>query len=315
MHSHPSNLHVISVISNPVRYLSRVRLFKEFMAEMASSGVTHWIIEAVYGERAPSVAEPDNKHHIIVRCDHEIWLKENLINVAARHLPADAKYIMWADGDIRFERADWASETIEYLQHHPVVQPFSHCIDYGPQGDILETHKSFGFCFRKGQELGIKNKLGGWKYGGPYWHPGYACAYRMDTWNALGGMIERAVCGSGDYHMACALIGQGVFSHPGHVHPNYKHMIEVWQNRATHAVKHNLGYLPGTVHHAFHGKKADRKYVERWQIVTENDFDPYRDLTHDRHGVLQLTVSNDKRGRKLRDDLMAYFRARREDPE
>lgn len=312
-HADPSNLHVISVISNPVRYHSRVRLFKQFMAEMAASGVTHWIVEATFGERAPTVLDPANPHHIAVRCDHEVWLKENLINVAARHLPADAKYVMWCDGDIRFERADWASETIEQLQHYAVVQPFSHSIDYGPAGEVLEMHKSFGYCYVKGRELGDNNRLGGWKYGGPYWHPGYACAYRMDVWNGLGGMIDRAICGAGDYHMACALIGQGSFSYPGTVHDNYKHMIDVWEKRADAVVKRSLGFLSGSIHHAFHGRKADRKYIERWGIVTDANFDPYRDLTYDRHGVLQLTVSNDERGRKLRDDMMSYFRARNED--
>ena len=312
--AHASDLHVISVISNPVRYATRVRLFREFMVRMDAAGVTHWIVEAVFGERETSVLDPAYPRHIRVRCDHEIWLKENLINVAARHLPDDARYVMWADGDIRFERDDWAAETVEYLQHYDAVQPFSHAIDYGPHGEVLETHKGFAYCYVKGRELGEKNRLGGWKYGGPYWHPGYAFAFCMDAWNGLGGMIDRGICGAGDYHMACALIGRGDFSHPGSVHPNYRHMVEVWQNRAESVVRRNIGYLPGTIHHGYHGAKADRRYVERWDILTQNDFDPYRDVAYDRHGVLQLTVSHDERGRRIRDQLRSYFRTRREDP-
>ena len=283
------------------------------MVRMADAGVTHWAVEATHGERAPSVLEDGNSRHIHVRCDDEVWLKENLLNVGARYLPPDAKYIMWVDGDIAFERQDWASEVIEYLQHYDVIQPFSHVIDYGPQHEILETHKGFAYCYQKGMELGINNRLGGWKYGGPYWHPGYAFAYRISAWNGLGGMIDRAICGAGDYHMACALIGQGPFSYPGNIHPNYKDMVNVWQARADAVVNRNLGYLPGTVHHYFHGKKSDRKYIERWDILTKNNFDPYRDVAYDRHGVLQLTVSKDERGRRLRDQLRSYFRQRNED--
>jgi hypothetical protein len=40
-------------------------------------------------------------------------LKENLINVGARHLPHDAKYVMWADGDIEFDNpiGQWTRST------------------------------------------------------------------------------------------------------------------------------------------------------------------------------------------------------------
>lgn len=310
-----SDLHVISVISNPVRYQSRVRLFKEFLETMRPSGVTHWVVEAVFGERGPSIVDPDNPRHILVRCDDEIWLKENLINIGARHLPKDARYVMWADGDIRFERDDWAMETIELLQHYDVVQPFSHVVDYGPWREVLQMHKGFHHCYSQGDKLHPQNKLGGWKYGGPYWHPGYAAAYRMETWNGLGGVIDRAICGAADYHMACALIGQGEFSYPGNIHPNYKHMVQVWQNRAEAIVGRNIGSMTGTIHHAYHGRKEDRGYIERWDILTKNKYDPYADVGYDRHGVLHLSVSNDARGRAIRDQLRAYFRSRREDPE
>jgi hypothetical protein len=205
----PSDLHVIAVISNPVRYNTRTRLFRDFMDMMELSGATLWVVEAVHGNRPPSVAKHGHPHHIIVRCDHELWLKENLINIGAAHLPRDAKYIMWMDADIEFQRDDWALETIETLQNYAVVQPFSHVVDYGPHHQILQTHKGFAYCYNMGEQLGSNNKLGGWKkYGGPYWHPGYAFAYRTEAWNAVGGMLDRAIAGAGDYHMACGLIGQ-----------------------------------------------------------------------------------------------------------
>jgi hypothetical protein len=307
-------LHVISVISNPVRYKTRIKLFKEFMERMSIPGVTLWVVEAVYGQREPTVIDPKNPHHILVNCDHELWIKENLLNIGARHLPHDAKYVMWCDGDVRFERPDWAKETVEALKHYAVVQPFSDVVDYGPHGEILERHRGFVYCWLH-PHLHPKNRLCGWKYGGPYWHPGYAFAFRMDVWNALGGMIDRAICGAADYHMACALIGQAERSYPAKIHSNYKHMVTQWQRRAHHAVGQNIGYVPGTIHHHYHGAKADRKYRERWAILTDSKFDPYTDVHHDRHGVLQFPVghSHEPRMRKLVADLRDYFRARRED--
>jgi hypothetical protein len=42
------------VISNPVRYESRVRLFRETMAHLELAGVTLYVVEAVFGDRAQS---------------------------------------------------------------------------------------------------------------------------------------------------------------------------------------------------------------------------------------------------------------------
>ena len=304
-----SDLHVIAVISNPVRYRSRVRLMQEFQARMAAAGVTLWVVEATFGERPAAALDSANPRHIQVRCDSELWLKENLVNVGARHLPADARYVMWCDADVSFQRADWATETIEALQHYPVVQPFSHVIDYGPHGEVLELQKSFGFCYRQGDKLGAQNRLGGWKYGGPFWHPGYAFAWRMDAWNAVGGMIDRAIMGAGDYHMACALIGRAEVSLPPGLHANYVDMVHAWADRADAVVRGELGYLPGTLHHFFHGWKGDRNYQPRWRILTDNDYDPSRDVTYDRAGVLQWSTSK----RQLIREAHDYFRVRNED--
>jgi hypothetical protein len=166
-HHKASDLHVIAVISNPVGYHTRTRLFKEFMDMIELSGATLWVVEAVFGERPPAVARHGHPNHIIVRCDHEIWLKENLINIGARHLPCDAKYVMWMDADISFQNDNWALEVIDALQNHAVVQPFSHVVDYGPHHEVIQTHKGFVYCYTEGTALGPNNKLGGWqKYGG-----------------------------------------------------------------------------------------------------------------------------------------------------
>ena len=306
----PSRLHVISVISNPIRYESRTRLFREFLERQKAAGVTQWVVEATFGERAPSIVDPDDPHHIRVRCDHEIWIKENLINIGAQRLPADARYVAWVDGDITFERSDWAAETLEYLQHYDVVQPFSQAVDLGPQGEVLSVHNGFAYCHRQGDRLGPNNVPGGHVYGGPYWHSGYAWAWRMDAWNTVGGMIDRAILGAGDHHMACALIGKVEISVPGNIHPHYRAMCDAWQARASSWINGNIGYLPGSIRHHYHGRKEDRKYQSRWDVLTAAQFDPFRDIAHDRHGVLQWTT--DKRG--LIDGCRQYFRDRREDP-
>ena len=298
----PSDLHVISVISNPARYKSRPRLMQEFLAHQATTGVTQWVIEATFGERPAEIIDPSNPHHIQVRCDNEIWIKEAMINRAAHHLPNDWKYMMWLDADVEFVRDDFAMETMQALQHYSTVQPWSHAVDMGPKKETLENHTGFAYQY-------VTNNKPYTPGYGAFWHPGYAWAWRREAFDAVGGMIDGAICGAGDHHMALALIGKANLSYPYTVTENYKHMVDQWQSRAETHLKRNLGFVPGTILHSFHGPKAKRFYQTRWSIITDNKYDPYVDIVRDSQGMPRLTGNKPK----LRDDLRQYMAAREED--
>ena len=295
-----SDLHVIGVISNPIRYKSRVRLAKEWLERMEKSGAQIWLVEAVFGERDPEVADTSNPRHLIVRCDHEIWLKEALINKGVRLIPSDWKYMMWCDADVEFTRDEWASETVHGLQHYATLQPWSHCVDMGPNKEIITTHSGFGYMYSQGLPFTPGQ--------GTFWHPGFAHAYRRGAFDAVGGLIDRAVLGAADHHMAAALIGKGDWTVPGDINPAYMQMVKDWQTRAD-KLQGDLGCVEGTILHHYHGKKENRKYVERWQILKDNNFNPNTDLSLDWQGLPQLNGNKPK----LRDDLRRYFRERRED--
>ena len=300
-HDDPARLHVITVYANPIRYHSRPRLHEANQAHQAAAGVTRWVVEATFGDRPARVADPGNPHHIVLRCDSEVWLKEAMINAAAARIPADAKYLMWMDGDIEFLRPDWASETIEALQHYRVVQPFSHAVDLGPDNEVIENHHGFAFEYERGTRPDQRYAR--------FMHPGFAWAFRRKAWDDVGGMIDKAICGAGDHHMATALIGLGELSVHGGAHPNYLKMVTDWQRLAETRIQRDIGHVPGTILHHFHGWKADRRYQSRWSIVVDNQYDPETDLVRDSQGMLHL---NPRRTR-LRDDLRRYFRQRMED--
>lgn len=299
----PADLNVIAVVSNPVRYQSRYRLFREFEQRMLRAGVTLWVVEAAFGERDHAVTDQANPRHIQIRCDDEIWLKEAMINVAASRLPLQTKYLGWVDADVEFVKQDWAMETLHALQHYNTVQPYSHAIDLGPNHEMLQQHR--GFCYRHRTEGQRPDD----RYNGPDMHPGYAWFWRRDSWDAVGGMIDFAICGAGDRHMAMGLVGAGAASVSPGLHPSYMRKVLEWQSRASDCVKRNIGYVPGTLLHHFHGHKVDRRYHDRWTILQRNRYDPDTDITRDSLGMIRL------RGNKpqLRDDLQAYFRARQED--
>lgn len=298
----PSKLNIVSVISNPCRYKTRDLLFSQFKERAKTSKATHWFVEAVYGDREHCHTCPTDPHHIQFRCDHEVWVKEAMINAAVRRLPQDWQYVMWMDSDIQFVRPDWEEEILHALQHYSVVQPFSNAVDLGPEFGVMKTHTGFAHNY-------IERVTDSELYKGPHWHPGYAWAWRREAWNAVGGMIDWAICGAGDNHMALALIGKAAFSCPAEIHPNYRRMVMQWGERAEVHIKRNIGYVPGTILHYFHGHKVNRNYQGRWKILTKNKYDPELDIVKDWAGMPQLTDRNCI----LRDDLRRYFRERKED--
>lgn len=310
----PDQLHVILVVSNPVRYKSRYELFKKTYEHMKESGVTVWVCEAAFGDRNFECTEKGNPQHLQLRSPVEIWQKEALINAMMRRIfqdRPDAKYICWADADIQFvSRKDWACEIIHSLQHYQVVQCWSHCVDLGPSGEVIQMHESFMYSYLLGRPMTKQ------KYYGKHWHPGYVWAAKAGALKEMAGngLMDRCVLGSADAVMARALIGQVEYAIPdSRVHKNYKKMFFQWQEMAEHFIKRNVGYVPLSIVHGWHGKKKQRYYVERSQILVDYKFDPETDVKYDNYGLLKLSDFGTARSNGLRDALRQYFRARNED--
>ena len=142
-----------------------------------------------------------------------------------------------------------------------------------------------------------------------YWHTGYAWAMTREAFEGVGGLIDRAILGAADHHMAWSMIGYGLQSVHGGATSAYHDMVAHWQSLAAENIKGNVGCVDGLIIHYFHGPKACRKYSGRWEVIVNNHFDPNTDLKRDWQGLLSLTGRNPG----LRDGIMAYFRGRDED--
>jgi hypothetical protein len=294
-------LDVIAVVSNPIGYASRYRLFRDFERLMlATEGVRLTVVEAALGERPFAVTCADNPRHVQVRHTTLAWLKESMINIGMSRLPADAKYICWADADIAFRDPLWAIKTVDALQQYDVIQPWSECYDLGPNGEHLHMHRSFLRQYWNRAKRGKTYE---------FWHPGYVWAAKRYALEKLGGLIDFAVLGSADHHMALALIGKVEESVPGGIAPAYLRNLKVWQDRAQKHIGRNLGYLTGTIEHAYHGSKASRRYIERWSVLTSHAYDPETDIKRNLHGVVELAGNKPE----FRHDIDRYHRERMED--
>lgn len=344
-HSHPNGtnahqswapeqtLHVGVAYSNPFRWRTRTRLFNDFRRHTAGlPNIRLYVGELAYGDRPFEVTSANNPLDIQLRTDHELWHKENILNVVINRFDPTWRYGAYVDGDFTFTRHDIGLETIHQLQHHDWVQMFTTYCDLSHDHHPLRILKSFGARFVSGEltpevlsrvikgapvtegayypgaasskALGLKHGVG---------TTGAAWAWKRPAFNACGALLDTCILGSGDWHMAFGLAGEPD-SHPNVREMNsvglrYTDSIKVWQSRAARYVNKNIGVVDCHAIHHFHGSKVLRKYEHRWKILRDCDFDPYTDIFKDSQGIYQLS----RQKPKLRDEIRAYFKSRNED--
>lgn len=311
--------YVITVISNPIRYKTRYDIYFKFKAMCEAAGVKLITVEQAFGARDFVLTERDNPYHLQIRSIDELWHKENMINLGLEYLlqlDPEAKYMAWVDADVfpMMTPKDWFKETWHALQHYQVVQMFEYAQDLNPIYNMSgEAKIGFMAAYVKS---GYKkpNRDGCWEldYYLKFGHPGYAWAANISALNDLGGLIDQAMLGAGDRHMALALIGEVEQSFPHEINRSYKRVLTTWQRRANRYIRSDVGYLPGTIYHYWHGSKKLRGYASRWKILVDNQYNPTTDLKRDSQGLYQLETFT-KRQMMLRDQVRSYFRSRNED--
>jgi hypothetical protein len=301
-----NTLHIIGVISNYARFQSRYGLFRAWYEEIQkTTNAKVYIVEAAFGDRDFEVTSAQEPTHLQVRTNSEIWIKENLVNLGVRHLlPRDWKYVAWIDCDVEFRDPNWAGEAMQQAQHHPLLQPWQSCADLGPTGQITTNFSSFGFLQQTGVTMQTSPEQP-YKYG----HSGFAWVATRAMYEAASGLLDFAILGSADHHMAWASLGSVVESsvHAG-MSDDFKQRCTEWQNRVVPMTHKQVGYSAGRLEHSFHGPKKRRYYRERWQILVDNKFQPSKDLRYDDQGVLQLVGKPN-----LEAAIRAYNRSRAED--
>jgi hypothetical protein len=309
-----AKLHIVAAVSNPIRWESRTRLARAAIIGWLNEPQVHvTLVEASYGARAHELADlaSDRVTHIPLRATTLVWNKECLLNIGISRLPPEAKYIGTFDADVHFRKPGWAYETLHALQLYPVIQPWKHALDLGPNDSLIQVHQSFCSLYHEGKPI-VATGPKFWTFdGGPYTyaHSGFLWAWVREILDRIGGLFELGGMGSGDHHQALGLLGMAEKSMPSGTSVNYRQAVLTWQQRAMTHVNKKIGYVPGVIEHKFHGSKKSRKYVDRWQMFVKHGFDPHRDLKRNTHGVIEWAGNNPE----LEREWDNYLRSRNED--
>jgi glycosyltransferase involved in cell wall biosynthesis len=319
-----SSLHVVVVLSNPWEFNTRYAHFERFLKQMLAAKVHVTAVELTYDDRVTIAdriydrlverkeeAGREDFNLIRVRTRDVLWHKENLVNLGISQLPEDWRMCAWIDADIAFHNPNWVADTIKALNHYEVVQMWSQAVDLAPDHTPINCDKtthSFMYAYRNG----LTTRSG--RYDDLNWHPGYAWAMRRHAWEEVGGLLDTAILGAGDRHMAMAMIGKAELSYPPRVTDAYKESVLAWQRLSRAHHERNVGYVPGLVTHWHHGPKRLRRYHDRWQILERGVFNPFTDLRMDRgQGLWRWADGNSERMQRMRDEVREYFLIRNED--
>ena len=294
-------LHVIIVCSNPAQYATRYILAREFIKRMEQeeTDIILYIVELSYNKKF-HVTEPTNKRHLQLNAEIPLWHKENMINIGVKRLlPPTWKAMAWIDADIEFESPTWVLDTLKVLNGAcDIIQLFSHACDMDIHNYSMTVFNSFGYCC-------IKDTLNRTGINLP--HPGFAWAITRKAYEKIGGLYELAILGSGDHIMAKTLIGKGKDGIHTSSHRDYFDSITRFENKAKTL---RVGYVPGVIRHYWHGSKINRKYTERWQILLQWDYSPYKYISKNKDSLL---IPTNKCPQGLLEDIVQYGKDRNED--
>jgi hypothetical protein len=304
----PDVLDVVIPYSNPMRWLSREKLFLQCINRlMTQPHIRLTVVIQTHGNSGHDFTLPPGINVVRVHGRTLLWTKENLINIGVTRLPEDWKYLCWLDGDILFRDHNWAGEALHFLGHWPVIQPWQTCIDLGPRGEVIKVDNSFAYQWV--HERHTCHKMGSMGY--KLAHPGYAWCMQRWAYEQVGQLLEHCALGAADHHQALALIGKAGHSIKTGVHENYARPILQWE-RLAEKIGKRLYYSPCTIEHPWHGNKTGklgRKYVERWQILIKHGFNPETDLKYNSQGVLEFSGNKPE----LERDVWNYHVQREED--
>jgi hypothetical protein len=296
------NLHVIAVISNICLFKKRYQLIREFMRRMEfENNVILYVVELAYGNQPFAITKSNNPRHLQLRTKEAIWHKENMINLGVRKLlPPNWKAFAWIDSDVDFDSNCWALDTLKILNGaKDIVQIFSHAVDMDQNEETMNVYNSFSFQFCHG--LPYSNKFPN------YWHPGYAWACTRKAYEQMGCLFELGILGASDHIMSFCLTNKGVQSVNEKYSEDFKNKILEFQNRVKRL---RLGYVPVTSRHFFHGSKANRKYIERNEILLRYNYSPSIHITYDSNGIM---IPSPNFPKEFLDEIMNYFKQRNED--
>ncbi len=307
---------------NPLRLRSRRQNFKTFRDNLSIPLLT---VEHSHEGRF-ELGSGDSDLLIQVQGGDLMWQKERLLNIGFSQLPASCERVAWLDCDLLFCDPEVWQRAEQALGNHQVLQLFEVCHHLAPgatrlkQG-VLQSHESITstLCRATDRRRIIEQLCSDYrqqtstdKLPGTYRAMGFAWAAQRSWLEAIGGLFDRSIIGSGDSIFVCAAAGflseyrQALKSNTPYRDSS---SLQEWQRRVEQSSP-RLNYIQGNIAHLFHGHLQDRGYFNRHLALNATGFNADRDLIAADHEAWSFAATCPAAVREL---MPSYFSSRRED--
>ena len=302
----------ITTYFNPVGYRTRLKNYRIFRQRLAVPLLT---VELSYGPDF-ELGERDADVLVQIRGSDVLWQKERLLNLALASLPDECETIAWLDCDVVLTRPDWPRAAAQLLADVPLVQLFHE--RYNLPAETLPEQMASPALLPSGHAVAYQlahRRVAAEVVGEP------SCATRWGValglaWAARRSLLEAhgfydaGVLGGGDRALACAAFAQfDGLRESWCANPSQSAHFLDWARPFHAAVRGGVGCVEGAVFHLWHGRREDRRYLERYAGFRAFDFDPRRDIAVAASGCWRWNTSKPDMHRYVRD----YFHGRRED--
>lgn len=318
-----NKLNVICVISNPCNYKRRYVLAKLFIEQMLKNkDVELYVVECIYPKlnQTYQITKYDNPKHLQLTAETILWTKENMINLAVNKLlPPDYKAFAFIDADLQFNNLNWAEDTLKILNSCDILQPFVNGYNLNKFNKIDNNSKilystfylwinkninNYTINIEKNDNLIINNIKR------ECWHPGWAWAMTRNTYEKLGSIYDFGIVGGGDSILAKSIINPNFMNTEkpfSLCSLSFRKSLFDYQNKCKDL---KVGYTPGTVLHYYHGTLENRNYMNRWNIIIFNKYNPYLFIQKNNCGMYEATKYFSQ---SFQNEIIKYFNERNED--
>jgi hypothetical protein len=252
---------------------------------------------------------------IQVRDGDVMWQKERLMNLGLAQLPPECDSVAWLDGDLVFERADWAAAAMGELDRTAICQPFGVIHHLRPSvgestfsADVAyESQESAGHAIRRGVRISVARSTK--EVPNPYRRGHAWCARRELV--AEHGFYDGNILGGGDNMILFAATGQAEeFIGRGNIAPAHAAHYREWASRF-HSEAQRVTCVEGGLFHLWHGDMEKRRYYARGEILCAAAYDPGVDIAISSDGCWRWNSTKPELHRQVKE----YFEERDEDAE
>jgi len=302
----------VAAYFNAVGFASRLANYRTFRTHLSVPLLT---MALEYGDE-PELLPADADILVRLTDGAVLWQKERLYNEALKHLPASCTKIIWLDADLIFPEPDWQAKVEQALDRFPVIQAFSR-LWHGRGAESRDATKIrlegdpdewSAAALRNRNESVSASRIGTESGAAPRYIQGVAWATTRQFIEHCG-FFDSTIIGSGDSAFWSAVSGDPyVFLRK----PRTEGVVAAWQDwrpKAFEACDGRVGHVDSSVVSLWHGRHANRRYPDRWEILQRHDFDPQEDIEVGPQGSWVWSSSKPE----LHRDVYSYFVDRRED--